>query len=1191
MIATCLELPAMVDKSWTSPRVLVQGRSRAAGEVKVGTWQRPSGFLARGVLWAFLFALLLLGIGKTSYAQTRVWTNGGGGSFTNASNWQPSGQPGSADVALFGSGGAYTVTFPSDIGNYGVVITNYYDSALMPAVTFDLGQHTYTQSYGVVVGGKVGDHALLEVANGRLVASSAAVGYYDQSVGTLRILDQGTLSVGGLAVSGNGGTGTLEIQAGGTVVVNWMTEIAGNLTMSGGSFQARDLFLYGASQLNCTGGTISASSLANPVQAWGMASFQGPTARLESAGDLYVGGPGAGTLSVGNGATILTRANAVIAPDGNRPGTVTVAGPASSWSVWGNLIVGSVGLGTLNIQSAGQVASINDVVLGPQGYGRVFVADAGSALTVGRDLIIGINGFAEFTLSGGDVEVTRETLVRKTLQVTGGSLTTHDLTVVSGSYFSLTGGTVAVDGGALTLPSGAGLTVDGPSTTNVPTLQLLNGAATTIAGQVNIANTGTGRLEILGNATASMGVVGIGLQAGSSGSVLVRGADSRLEASGVMVVGSHGVGNLTIDQGAEAVAQTFAVVGDLSDSQGAVTISGAGSQWTTHAQSFVGGIGGGRGSVDVQAGGKWAADQHVTLGVASGAIGQVTVGGAGAEFSAGQSLIVRNSVSSVTLNPGGTIDVAGATDISGSLVVRGGSLTTSSLIIQPTGTLSFSGGTISVEGGSYQGGPLMIDDPTGQNTPVFRFLNPPQTTNLPGVLVVGGQGKGRLEVLDHYTLYAHSLVVVGDGVGSSGQILVQGALTQFVTTQGTFIGGAGTGRLEIRDGASVSTNAFGNSATETVIGATAGSQGDIVVQGNDSALTTTGTFRIGDFGSGSLSIEDGAVVTSNGDAIVRGRLSGHGEATVTGANSQWNVSGTLIVGTDDGSSSDPEGIARLAVSGGGRVSATTVWIGPPLPFPAAQLAEITVDGGTLAANMIYNRGKFSNLAGGTVEVVQALAAIGDTTNDGTVRGLVTVGDSGVLRGSGLVDGKIYVWANGTLAPGASPGTLHSASGTLDDSGRFELEVNDADGAAGAPLGHDLWAMTGSLEIVSTPAAPFVISLVTLDPADNAPGLLTDFDPTHDYAWTFITSGGITGFDPDLFTVDASGFQNDVAGGLFTVIQSGNDLVLTFSSAVPEPASSVLAILAALGASHLVVVRRRPGRGPHRGVTCRAGQRA
>src|SRR5438445_9573181 len=50
----------------------------------------------------------------------------------------------------------------------------------------------------------------------------------------------------------------------------------------------------------------------------------------------------------------------------------------------------------------------------------------------------------------------------------------------------------------------------------------------------------------------------------------------------------------------------------------------------------------------------------------------------------------------------------------------------------------------------------------------------------------------------------------------------------------------------------------------------------------------------------------------------------------------------------------------------------------------------------------------------------------------------------------------------------------------------------------------------------------------------------------------MAAGGITNFSADKFTVDASAFANDLAGGKFSVQTNGDSLLLTFTSRPPPP---------------------------------------
>jgi hypothetical protein len=116
-------------------------------------------------------------------------------------------------------------------------------------------------------------------------------------------------------------------------------------------------------------------------------------------------------------------------------------------------------------------------------------------------------------------------------------------------------------------------------------------------------------------------------------------------------------------------------------------------------------------------------------------------------------------------------------------------------------------------------------------------------------------------------------------------------------------------------------------------------------------------------------------------------------------------------------------------------------------------------------------------------------------------------------------------------------------------------INQANGAAGGNPGWSLLYITNSLSINATPANPFRIDLVTLNPfANNAAGLMAKFDPTRPYSWEIVRTGtGISGFAANVFSLNWQGanlFANPIFGGQFSVRQSGNSIMLDFNPVGP-----------------------------------------
>jgi fibronectin-binding autotransporter adhesin len=165
-----------------------------------------------------------------------------------------------------------------------------------------------------------------------------------------------------------------------------------------------------------------------------------------------------------------------------------------------------------------------------------------------------------------------------------------------------------------------------------------------------------------------------------------------------------------------------------------------------------------------------------------------------------------------------------------------------------------------------------------------------------------------------------------------------------------------------------------------------------------------------------------------------------------------------------------------------------------------------------------------------------------------------------VGGGGTVVGAMSVGAGATVSPGMSPGTLAITDAvTLGSGGNYTWQMLSATGAAGAAESWDLLDVGGSLTIASTSVDPFKINLWTLSGVSpDVSGSAANFDAGQNFTWKIATAaGGISGFAADKFLISTSatngtgGFANELAGGVFSIAQSGNDLNLVFTSAAPS----------------------------------------
>ncbi len=429
----------------------------------------------------------------------------------------------------------------------------------------------------------------------------------------------------------------------------------------------------------------------------------------------------------------------------------------------------------------------------------------------------------------------------------------------------------------------------------------------------------------------------------------------------------------------------------------------------------------------------------------------------------------------------------------------------------------------------------------------------------------GASGVGTLRLTGGGTGTVRNPVIVGQNQGGSGIVIISGTDSKLSTPYGITVGQAGTGQVSISQGGQLG-------AYDLYVAKDAGSQGVVTVDGSGSLVG--GNITVGQNGTGAFVATGGASISSghlrlgyNSDQV--SPPSGTGTMAVSGPGTHlttlfdaqigyqtfgallvangatWNSSQDTFIGDGSG------GLGTVTIDGNNSqwISQGQVEVGHH-----GSTGSLTIGNGAVLS---LTSGVVENYSGGTVDV-QLYGALnsdvyndGSLTNDGLINGYVSLSD-GVLSGSGIITGQLGQ-TGGILSPGDSPGTLTVAALNFHN-GAYRFEINSAGGIAGLPRGWNLLMSQGQAFV----SGAMTIDLVSLTQTDE-PGNVFDFNPEHDYHWTFLTAGsGITYFDPVHFTVDTSAFSNPF-GGTFYVSQVGNSLQLNYS--VPEPSSAVLALLA------------------------------
>jgi len=298
-----------------------------------------------------------------------------------------------------------------------------------------------------------------------------------------------------------------------------------------------------------------------------------------TSGNLTVGYRGNGTLEIKDGGVVIiegfsTTLYTKIGDQSGAIGNVTVSGEGSRLETGTIFLGASGGEGTLTIENGGTVFSdgrlngIPTVEIGntPTASGHVFVKDTGSTWTHFGSLAVGYTGTGTLEIKDGGV-VKIESDKTASPPVTG--------SVIIG-YRGTSDGSV---------------TVSGP------------GSEWKIASWLAVGWEGKGSLEITDGGVVSSGghlesaVTPIGYYFGSTGSVMVRGTDSRWETTTPVYIGEYGDGTLTVTDNGYAGSESLYVVGFAEYSVGALNIATGGTVENTN--TYVAYHAGSKGTINI----------------------------------------------------------------------------------------------------------------------------------------------------------------------------------------------------------------------------------------------------------------------------------------------------------------------------------------------------------------------------------------------------------------------------------------------------------------------------------------------------------------------------------------------------------------------------------------------------------------
>lgn len=453
-----------------------------------------------------------------------------------------------------------------------------------------------------------------------------------------------------LLVGGPGAT-TLAIEAGGLVTapgirIGQVPSAAGAITVGGTGAQlasGSDLAIgfRGVGQLSvAAGGRLdsAATELGSFAGASGTLAIAGPGAQWAGTGNLVIGNAGQGQLSLAGGAQATTSGSARLGAAVGGSGGAMLDGAGTLWGLGGELRVGDLGSGTLQVQAGARLDSSLDAHVGGSadgsgsnpGTGTAMVSGVGSQWNHAGNLFVG---------SGG----------QGTLGIGGGALVGNNVAQVGYGFGAI--GTVTV--------SGAGS-------------QWHN------AGDLYLGRNGQATLDIVAGGRVDNPIGRMAHNPGASASVSVAGAGSQWHNAGDLFVGHRGTAVLDISGGG-LVANVNGYLGTFASSTAQATVRGAGSLWDNAGTLNIGMYG--KGTLTVEDGGRVISSGNGSIGSYLAATGMVTVGGADARWEHGGDLRVGGAADAgaggsgqLQIDGGGQVAVAGALTNWDRIALAGGSL-------------------------------------------------------------------------------------------------------------------------------------------------------------------------------------------------------------------------------------------------------------------------------------------------------------------------------------------------------------------------------------------------------------------------------------------------------------------------------------------------------------------------------------
>lgn len=505
----------------------------------------------------------------------------------------------------------------------------------------------------------------------------------------------------------------------------------------------------------------------------------------------------------------------------------------------------------------------------------------------------------------------------------------------------------------------------------------------------------------------------------NNGGVVTVSENASATAANVGSGGTFTTNGLTINSGITLTTTgSNSVLGSQAGQFGTADVSGI---WTLTGRTLTVGAGG-TGTLNLYAGGSIASNSLI-LGSGASGLGTATISGnvtttaATTVGNSGTGNLIIASTGTVQ-SGGGTIGSTGSgtASVSGLWNYTGGNFT--------VGQNNGSTGRITIENGGEVRGTAINNINLGNSAGAYGEMTVKNggifSSTGGGTFTIGSAGEGKLTIESGGEVRTFG-ANLGNSPGGQGTVNVSGTWTNSsILNIGASNGGTnGTGILTIESGGVL------NSGVAYLGGSSAGMGNGSVTVKTGGSWESTNHILVGQSGTGSLTVENGATVKS-----IKGRIAvyagGSGTAHVSGI---WEISGPSLV-NDNTLSVGDVGTGGLTVGDGGEISSYSAQIG----VSAGSSGSVTVEnGGSLvqlvSTFLVGNSGTGSLLIenGGSVETA-GTASIGYSTGGvgaATVRGNWTIGGADLEVGrSGT--GALSIGAGGLVNVNAGAGTVYLA---------------------------------------------------------------------------------------------------------------------------------------------------------------------